>query len=106
MPYVARNAQGRITAVYDTARDGAQESLNADDPALRTFLGLGTGDGRLQSSDLALVRVIEDLVDLLVDKGVILFTDLPAPAQEKLLERGRLRRSLGAPPVVDDDTLI
>lgn len=106
MPYVARNAQGRITAVYDTAREGAGERLDADDPALRAFLGLEAAGGRLQSSDLGLVRVIEDLVDLLVDKGVILFTELPAPAQEKLLERGRLRRALGAAPVVDDDELL
>lgn len=108
MRYVARNAHGQICAVYDAPRDGAREALAPDHPELRAFLGLAEqpAAGRLQESDLALVRVIEDLVDLLVDKGVILFTELPAPAQEKLLTRGRLRRALSAPAVVDDDELL
>lgn len=108
MRYVARNAHGQICAVYDAPLDGAHEALAPDHPDLRAFLGLAErpAAGRLQESDLALVRVIEDLVDLLVDKGVILFTDLPAPAQEKLLDRGRLRRALSAPAVVDDDELL
>ena len=40
------------------------------------------------------VRVLEDVVQLLVDKGVILFTDLPESAQEKMLYRQRLRSSI------------
>jgi hypothetical protein len=40
------------------------------------------------------VRVLEDVIDLLVEKGVFRFTDLPAPAQEKLLSRRSLRSSL------------
>lgn len=108
MRYVARNAHGQICAVYDAPRDDAREALDPSHPDLRTFVGLPDrpAAGRLHESDLALVRVIEDLVDLLVDKGVILFTELPAPAQEKLLDRGRLRRALSAPAVVDDDELL
>ena len=49
----------------------------------------------LASSDLDLVRVLEDLVDLLVDKGVIRFTDLPGSAQAKLMNRKSARSNLG-----------
>ena len=41
------------------------------------------------------VRVLQDVVQLLVDKGVILFTDLPESAQEKMLYRQRLRSKMG-----------
>ena len=41
------------------------------------------------------MRVLEDVVQLLIDKGVILFTDLPESAQEKMLYRQRLRSKMG-----------
>jgi hypothetical protein len=36
---------------------------------------------------LSFVRVLEDVIDLLVERGVIRFTDLPLAAQTKLLQR-------------------
>ena len=45
----------------------------------------------MRQSDIELSRVLEDLIDLLIDRGVIQFTDLPSPAQVKLLQR-RLSR--------------
>jgi hypothetical protein len=41
--------------------------------------------------DADLVRVLEDLVHVLIDKGVIALTDLPQHAQAKLLERKSFR---------------
>jgi hypothetical protein len=38
--------------------------------------------------------VLEDLIDVLITRGVIQFTDLPEPAQAKLLERRETRASL------------
>jgi hypothetical protein len=106
MRYVSRDARGEICAVYAEPREGAREALSEDHPDLRAFLGVVQPGEALQASDLALVRVIEDLVGVLVDKGVILFTELPPAAQDKLLERGRLRRALAAPTVVDEDDLV
>ena len=57
---------------------------------------IGLEQGSLQESDMRLVRVLEDLIDLLIDRDVIRFTDLPLPAQEKLMERRSLRQTLGA----------
>jgi hypothetical protein len=62
----------------------------------------------LASSDQELARVTEDLIGLLVKKGLILFTDLPAAVQTKLLDREALRSRLHTPSISllsDDDTL-
>ncbi len=48
----------------------------------------------LSQSDTSLVRVLEDLIDVLINRGVIQFTDLPEAAQTKLLERRETRASL------------
>ena len=42
------------------------------------------------------MRVIEDVVDLLVEKGFILFTELPESAQKKVLTRQQLRSRIGS----------
>ena len=48
----------------------------------------------LSISDVALVRVLEDLINTLIDKKVILFTDLPLAAREKLSTREKIRGHL------------
>ena len=57
------------------------------------------------TKDNAIVRVLEDLVDLLIDKKLILFTELPAAAQEKLSGRKRIRQQLGSGDLMVDDVL-
>jgi len=48
----------------------------------------------LGETDIGLARVLEDLVDVLITRGHIQFTDLPEAAQAKLLERRQTRASL------------
>jgi hypothetical protein len=48
----------------------------------------------LSQTDASLARVLEDLIDVLITRGVIQFTDLPDAAQAKLLERRQTRASL------------
>jgi FMN phosphatase YigB (HAD superfamily) len=50
----------------------------------------------LLRSDLEMIRVYEDLVDVLINKRIICLTDLPQPAQEKLLRRKHLRSLLAS----------
>lgn len=52
-------------------------------------------DNPLSSSDAGLARVTEDLIELLIARGVIRFTDLPLPAQNKLLDRKETRARMG-----------
>ena len=96
MPYVKRDEQGRITALNLEPGDGTVE-MPAGTPELCEFMRkTGVEMGTLQQSDMRLVRVLEDLIDLLITRDVIRFTDLPLPAQEKLMERRSMRQSLGS----------
>ncbi len=98
MPYVVRDQAGRIIEVTADRSDAASEALSPDDPALRAFLGLADQSAELRdglsASDLDLVRVLEDLVTVLIDKRIIALTDLPQAAQQKLADRFELRSRL------------
>lgn len=48
----------------------------------------------LSGSDAGLARVTEDLIDILIQRGVIHFTDFPPAAQAKLLQRRQTRATL------------
>ncbi|MDX1422719.1 MAG: hypothetical protein R3322_06245 [Kiloniellales bacterium] len=105
MPYVARDKSGAIIAVFKDENGCAQESVSPYDRELQSFLGQ---DGpaeqarkravdrmklqqALKQSDAEFVRVLDDLVRVLLDKKLILFTDLPIEAQRKLMGRQRFR---------------
>ena len=92
MPFVKWDEQGRVIGVSREAGPDFTEELAVDDPAVALFLnGLDSNETTLAASDLDLIRVLEDVVELLIAKGVILFTELPADAQQKILRRQRLR---------------
>jgi len=61
--------------------------LSTQDGAAATLLDLA-------ESDLEMARVVEDLVELLILKGVISLDDLPSKAQDKLSRRQVWRGSL------------
>jgi hypothetical protein len=98
MPYVKRDREGRVVAVSLEAAPGQEEELPLDDSELIQFYGRGLKPDSplsfLLRSDLDLTRVLEDLIDLLVMRGVINFTDLPESAQSKLLGRRMARADL------------
>ncbi|MGQ0662370.1 MAG: hypothetical protein ACT4P2_02055 [Pseudomonadota bacterium] len=93
MPHVLRDAEGRIVAVLDRPSAGGTEEIPADHPDLVAFLGGKDQAARRDfvAADLQFIRVLEDVIQALVSKGVLLFTDLPAEAQKKLLRRSGLR---------------
>ena len=68
----------------------------------KAFVAHTETDG-LQSSDQSLVRVIEDVIDVLIAKKLISFTDLPEAAQAKLLNRRDLRNAIKSDDLLDDD---
>ena len=95
MPFVLKDANGKITAIHIEQVQGAVE-VAPNDPDLMAFIQKNipaavTG-GVWVESDLGLARVIEDLIGVLIDKKVIMFTDFPEGAQKKLLERRGLRK--------------
>lgn len=67
--------------------------------------GLGRHCPRgVTASDASMVRVLEDLIHVLVERGVIRFTDLPAAAQTKLNERAHWRTEMQELSLLDDDS--
>ena len=108
MSYVARDPNGYITAVYKDATDGTTEQLPLTNPEVRQFLSQCDSTDSLATalgeSDLAMVRVTEDLIDILVNKGVFLFLELPQEVREKYTARGALRgRLTELLGLIDDD---
>lgn len=100
MPYVHRNESGNIVSLSDKSRKDTDEFVSLSHPEVLLFLSEGdiSDPARfaLSSSDQELVRVIEDLVDLLIRKQIILYTDLPDAAKEKLQFRTKLRENLNS----------
>jgi len=98
MPYVTRDPEGRVIALHANSNGDAREELAADDPDLPSFVGshvrLADIRSDLEASDLQLIRVVEDLITVLVDNGILKLTDLPLAAQTKLTQRGKLRGRL------------
>ncbi len=113
MPYVSRDPEGRIQTVSLTQQEGMQWLEPRDPDLLRFFsenLDAENPLSHLLNSDMDLSRVLEDLIDLLVQRGIINFTELPEAAQKKLLGRRSAReqlrqRSAGNVLVEDDDIL-
>jgi hypothetical protein len=95
VPYVKRSENGEILAVSQTEDLGFDEELQLGDAELSNFLiGLEVGASAMEAADKRFIRVLEDVVQLLIDTRVILFTDLPPLAQEEILYRQRLRSAL------------
>lgn len=96
MLYLIRNAEGRITGLTDTLQPNA-EAADLESPEVIGFLSNNRQafdpDQYLDQSDNAISRIVEDLIELLVARNLIIFTDLPDAAQRKLLTR-KLARSL------------
>jgi len=113
MPFVRRDHQGQVSAVFREREPSATEYLPAEHPEVTGFVMLGDAtDPRaadLVRSDLELIRVFEDLIDSLIVKKIILLTDLPPAAQLKLMRRRSLRGAFSyiseALPSEDEDDL-
>lgn len=89
--YVRRDENGAIIKISKIQDSECLESVDNGDKALGEFLaGLGRQE-EMTRSDLDFVRVLEDVIHLLMDKGVIRFTDLPDAARDKLITRQNLR---------------
>lgn len=102
--YLKRNSSGEIIALSKISATGFVEQLQDDDAQIIAFLQSvkSTEQLELEQTDQAMARVLEDVVSLLVEQGVIRFTDLPAPAQDKLLARRELRGKRHGMELLDD----
>ena len=91
MPYAHRDDQGRIAALHRSPQPLAREWVDAADPEVRDFLDAqessaaqGGHADDYDRLDAGFIRVLEDLIDALLARGVIAITDLPLEARRKL----------------------
>ncbi len=109
MLYVERDANGRITAIRHNPAANATEKKSLMDEEILEFLDRDAGSDSwvqmLSLSDISIIRILEDLIDLLIRKNIILFTDLPREAQQKIHERKQARRRVGEHNFMVDDIL-
>lgn len=112
MYFIERDTHGRILRVESDTFPGATEQSHETTTEIAEWLKVHhmrtSTIQELQQSDLDMVRVLEDLIDVLMSKGVISITDLPPAAQNKLFNRAQARQRLGGLEdlIADDDELL
>jgi hypothetical protein len=96
---VERDENGEIVSVRrdeDGEKTGVKQAI---DEEILDFLSENASPDSifhmLESTDLAVIRVLEDLIDILVTKNVVMFSELPAHARMKLLNRQQMRKRIG-----------
>lgn len=98
MPYVIKNSTGKIVALYESQQEVNAEWLEEGSEAVQNFKHEMSVHAHAKSemalSDLDLIRVIEDLTELLIKKQVIAYTELPIFAQQKLGTRQKMRNDM------------
>jgi len=110
MLYVERDAHGAIAAIHKGGEGRPEwEPVSLLDAEVQAFLkshgDLETLNLQLMSSDATIVRVLEDLIDVLVAKNLIMITELPAQAREKILSRKQIRAQMADHRLMVDDIL-
>ena len=107
MIYVERNDAGEIIALHKSSTNSATEQKQLSDSEVIAFLESNHDAGPiktlLSATDPGMIRVIDDLVDVLVTKKIIKFTDLPDEAQQKLFNRKKVRSDLNKDTIIMDD---
>ena len=115
MPYAIRNENGEIVALTTSPNGKEDIPVNFTSPEVLAFLTRDAADNDAQkqyhellAQDLQQIRIVEDLIDLLTAKGIILFSELPGAAQKKILQKKTRREEMGQinDILVEDDPIL
>ena len=90
MFYVKRDQTGRVIAVSQEAMEGFEQTDESAASEINEVLASAT-DSLFQNSDLEFIRVLDDVIDILIAKNLLLFTELPEAVQEKYTQRTQMR---------------
>ncbi len=98
MPYIIRDASGKVTRATVQAIHGA-EMVPYNHPDLVAFLQANGQEptkveealSELRRTDAEMSRTVEDVVMVLLKKNILKMSDLPKPVQEKMAYRVKLR---------------
>ncbi len=100
MPFIRRDPTGSIVEALDAPTGEALEFLEADDPEVNRFHARQGDAAQLREelavSDVEMARVVEDLIDVLIKKGVLAAGDLPGPVNAKLDRRRTMRKTMNS----------
>jgi len=107
MPYVLKNKSGEIQAISQeaVAGEGWQEVEAGSKEYVDYLAAAMSKEDKFRESDIQLARVLEDLISLLIDRDFIRFTDFPAAAQKRLVERESLRERKSDLDLLGTDTV-
>ena len=109
MLFVERDDAGNIIAIHDKpGPDGGEQKSVLDKEVLEFLHRNADNDPRVQLlsySDVGIIRILEDLIDRLVRKNIILFTELPEEAQAKISQRKQLRQKITPDHLMSDDII-
>ena len=90
--FVKRNAKGEIELVSRHLSPDCTEYLAADSREWRAFLAEEGGpQTQWHESDQQLIRVLEDLIEALIESGTLDIAKLPEAARSKLADRRLMR---------------
>lgn len=109
MFYAERDKDGNIVAIRKSKDAGGTDLTPVSEQELQEFLASdkdpGTYEALLEEADKKMIRVLDDLIEVLIRNNVIMLTDLPEEARDKLGTRKDVRRRMkevGADLTVDD----
>ncbi|MDX1351840.1 MAG: hypothetical protein R3254_02440 [Thiomicrorhabdus sp.] len=110
MLYIEKNSAGEIENIHFSPQENLEE-ISLHDPKLKAFIENAPNSDEiiqkvLNRLDLDMVRIIEDVIDILIDKNVMLFTDLPDPVQNKILFKKNIRNLSSNNSIIEDEELI
>jgi hypothetical protein len=111
MIYVKRDETNQIIDIcFDQKSDYEKSSIFNED--VKKFIqktdNQETVKRIMYNLDLDMVRITEDVIDVLIKKEILLFTDFPEAVQNKLLFKRFLRQALSqnSPSYSDDEESI
>jgi hypothetical protein len=105
MPYIFKNAEGLITGSASENLGGDWEFIEGDAKEYLDYLEQSLAENApFRESDIQLARVLEDLISILIDRGMVRFTDFPPAAQKRLNYRQSMRKKNRLSGIVDESS--
>ncbi|MBX9675698.1 MAG: hypothetical protein K2V71_03735 [Methylotenera sp.] len=106
MAYVFKNADGVVIAASESENFGdGWIFVEENNKEYLTFLEQTLAkNSSFRESDIQLARVLEDLINILIEGNIIRFTDFPVAAQKRLNERQSMRKKTQLSTLSDDIT--
>ena len=107
--YVERSAEGKIIGLRKEPSPNSTEVKSLSDQEVVDFLEQNLENDKLKlllsRTDMSFIRLLEDLIDLLMKKNIVILTEFPEKAQEKLISRKRIREKISSQNLVVEDIL-